>query len=141
MSKSIHFFNEDIKYTLRGKSNIRKWITETAEEENSSAGEICIIFCSDAYLAKINRKYLKHSTLTDIITFPLIDDDSIISGDIFISISRVRENSVKFGVRMKDELHRVIIHGVLHLLGYDDASKQEKAGMRLKENYYLEKLA
>ncbi len=141
MSQTIHFFNEDIKYTLRGKSHIRKWIAETAVEENSNAGEICIIFCSDAYLAEINRKYLKHRTLTDIITFPLMDDDTDISGDIFISVPRVRENAVKYGVRVDDELHRVIIHGVLHLLGYNDASKEEKAAIRLKENYYLEKLA
>lgn len=140
MSKSIHFFNEDIKYTLRGKSNIRKWIIATATEENFNAGEICIIFCSDQYLAKINRKYLKHRTLTDIITFPIMEVDTVISGDIFISVPRVRENAIKFGVRMEDELHRVIIHGVLHLLGYRDASKPEKAGMRLKENYYLERL-
>lgn len=141
MTKSIHFFNEDINYTLRGKSNIRRWITETAKEENATAGEICIIFCSDGYLANINRKYLHHRNLTDIITFPLMDDDSIISGDIFISITRVRENAEKFGVGVENELHRVIIHGVLHLLGYKDASKEEKAAIRLKENYYLEKLA
>ena len=140
MNNTIHFFNEDIQYTLRGKAKIRKWITETAEEENSIAGEICIIFCSDAYLADINRKYLKHRTLTDIITFPFMEDETILSGDIFISVPRVRENAVIFSVRMEDELHRVIIHGVLHLLGYNDSSKKEKAGMRLKENYYLERL-
>jgi probable rRNA maturation factor len=141
MSKNIHFFNEGIKYTLRGKAVIRKWIADTVEEEKSGTGEICIVFCSDDYLARMNRKYLNHRTLTDIITFPMMDDEHIIGGDIFISIPRVRENAAEFGVRMNHEVHRVIIHGVLHLLGYDDSTDDERAGMRLKENYYLGKLA
>jgi probable rRNA maturation factor len=137
---SIHFFYEDIQYAIQSKRKIRKWIEYTAEEEKSIAGEICIIFCNDDYLNEINRKYLKHNTLTDIITFPLTNNPKIISGDIYISLPRVRENAKIFRQRVNDELHRVIIHGVLHLLGFNDKSEEEKEGMRLKEIYYLEKL-
>jgi probable rRNA maturation factor len=137
MSKNIHFFSEDISYSLSDKTKIRKWISGAAEAENSFTGDICIVFCSDAYLLKLNRKYLKHNTLTDILTFPLIEDNSQISGDIFISISRVRENARKFRQKIDKEVLRVIIHGVLHLLGYTDSSAEDKARMKIKEDYYL----
>ncbi len=141
MSQNIHFFEEDISYSPPGKTKIRKWISGTAEAENSFTGEICIVFCSDAYLLKLNRKYLKHYTLTDILTFPLIEDNSKVSGDIFISISRVRENARKFRQKVNEEVHRVIIHGVLHLLGYEDSTADEKARMKTKEDFYLGILA
>jgi probable rRNA maturation factor len=140
MISSIHFFSENIPYNIRGKTKIRKWIGETITAENSITGELCFIFCDDDYLYTINRKYLKHNTLTDIITFPLGHDQNIISGDIFISIQRVRENANLFKQRINDELHRVIIHGVLHLLGYNDSTKAEKKLMSAKEDYYLKKL-
>ncbi|MEI7500579.1 MAG: rRNA maturation RNase YbeY [Bacteroidota bacterium] len=140
MSGTIHFFAEDIQYTIRGKTKIRKWIIDTAEAENKAVGEICIIVCTDEYLKKINHKYLKHNTLTDIITFPLMDDRKLICGDMYISLPRVRENAVKFAQKVENELHLVIIHGVLHLLGYNDISEDDTILMKLKEYYYLAKL-
>lgn len=140
MISSIHFFSENIPYKIRGKTKIRKWIGETVTEENAITGELCFIFCDDDYLYEINHKYLKHNTLTDIITFPVEVDQNIISGDIFISIQRVRENAILFKQKINDELHRVIVHGVLHLLGYNDSTKADKKLMRAKEDYYLTKL-
>jgi probable rRNA maturation factor len=140
MMSSIHFFSENIQYKIRGKTQIRKWIGETVTEENSITGELCFIFCDDDYLYTINHKYLNHNTLTDIITFPIVVDQKIVSGDIYISIQRVRENAIVFKQRIDDELHRVVIHGVLHLLGYNDSTKAEKKRMSAKEDYYLKKL-
>lgn len=141
MSGTIHFFSEDISFRYREKDKTRRWITNSANEENVTAGEINIIFCDDTYLHKLNRKYLKHNTLTDIITFPILEEQGVISGDIFISIPRVKENAKIYHQRLSNELHRVIIHGVLHLIGYGDAAITEKAEMRQKENFYLERLS
>ena len=140
MSKWIHFFTEDIRYTLPEKNNVRLWISDTASAENSGAGEICFVFCSDKYLGRINQKYLKHNTLTDIITFPSNEEKGLISGDIFISVPRVKENAKKFNQKFIDELHRVMIHGVLHLIGYTDISTEERKKMSSKEDYYLDRL-
>src|SRR5690606_39460932 len=93
--------------------------------------------CSDAYLLEINKKYLVHDTYTDIVTFESSEKDGVIAGDIFISIDRTKENASKFDVSERDELHRVIIHGVLHLCGYLDKKKEDKALMTEKENEYL----
>jgi len=139
MNGCIHFFAEDIRYTLPKKKNVRLWINDAATEENSKTGEICFVFCSDKYLGKINRKYLKHNTLTDIITFSSNEEKGIISGDIFISLPRVKENAKKFKQSLIDELHRVMIHGVLHLIGYTDKTKEEKKQMSLKEDFYLDR--
>jgi rRNA maturation RNase YbeY len=106
--------------------------------EGRVPGEFNFIFCDDEYLMQLNYKYLKHRTLTDIITFPVEDENSTLCGDIFISIPRVKENAGKFNQTTADELHRVMIHGILHLAGYHDKSKQEKEEMRRKENHYLE---
>jgi probable rRNA maturation factor len=141
MSGTIHFFSEEISFRYRGKDKTRRWITNSANEEKVTAGEINIIFCDDTYLHKLNRKYLKHNTLTDIITFPILEEQGIISGDIFISFPRVKENAKIYQQRLLNELHRVIIHGVLHLIGYGDTSIIEKDEMRQKENFYLERLA
>jgi len=140
MSKSIHFFAEDIGYTLPEKNNTRLWISYVTIAENSRTGEICFVFCSDKYLSKINHKYLKNNTLTDIITFPTSEEKDLISGDIFISLPRVKDNAKKFKQKFIDELHRVMIHGVLHLIGYSDTSKEERKQMRLKEDFYLDRL-
>jgi probable rRNA maturation factor len=110
------------------------------KEENKILKNINYIFCSDEFLVGLNIKYLNHSTLTDILTFP---DDSVtgrISGDIYISIERIRENSKKYVQPFEKELHRVMVHGVLHLLGYRDKTKSEKETMTLKEDYYLKKI-
>ena len=98
---------------------------------------INFIFCTDEYLGELNKIWLHHSTLTDIITFPFSEQEDTISGDIYISIERVQENARTFGDPAEKELKRVMIHGVLHLIGYKDKSPGEKKKMRQKENYYL----
>lgn len=138
--KDISFFCEDIDFKLKEKAKVRSWIGETIKAEGfKRVGELSFVFCSDDYLLQINQQYLNHDTYTDIVTFDSSDDEDVISGDIFISVERVRENAQKFGVTERDELHRVIIHGVLHLCGYYDKNKQEKELMRSKENEYLGK--
>lgn len=133
---AIHFFWEDVSSNLKQKIRLRNWITNTIKEENKRLGELTFIFCSDTYLLSINQEYLNHNTYTDIITFNNSEDDRII-GDIFISLERVHENALRFKVSEEDELHRVMIHGTLHLLGYTDKGKDAKALMTNKENYYL----
>ncbi len=137
---AIHFFSEDISFNLKQKIRLRNWIDETIESEKFKLKELNFIFCSDNYLLSINQQYLNHNTFTDIITFDNGDEGGHIVGDIFISIDRVRENAISYHVREEDELHRVMIHGTLHLLGYPDKGKEAKAIMTAKENYYLQKL-
>ena len=103
------------------------------------AGYVCFIFVSDQYLLEMNLKYLKHDTLTDVITFDYSEGD-VVSGDIFISVQRVKENAATFAVNFNEELHRVMIHGVLHLIGFGDKSKTESDVMRGKEDFYLARL-
>ncbi|WP_423148803.1 rRNA maturation RNase YbeY [Rubrolithibacter danxiaensis] len=138
-SARIHFFSEEISYSLKQKALLRKWITTAFEEEGKKLKELNFVFCSDNYLLLINQQYLKHNTFTDIITFDNSESPDETTGDIFISIDRVKENSKKFTVPERDELHRVMIHGTLHLLGYKDKSKEDKSLMTEKENYYLSK--
>ena len=114
---------------------IQQWIVNTIVEEKKSLAQISYIFCDDAYLLDINKKYLEHDDYTDIITFPYGVDP--IDSDIFISLERVDENAQTLGVDYLTELHRVMVHGVLHLCGYADKSKEEKVMMREKEDYYL----
>ncbi len=136
--KDIQFFSEDIDFTVKDKQKIRTWITETIKAEGfKRVGELSFVFCSDAYLLEINKQYLNHDTFTDIVTFDSSEDEDVIAGDIFISVERIRENASKFSVSQKDELNRVIIHGVLHLCGYYDKKKEDKALMTEKEDYYL----
>jgi len=134
---AISFFEEDISYKLKNKSQVRRWITETIEAEGFRLKELNYIFCSDDYLLQINRQYLNHDTYTDIITFDNSEKEGSIVGDIFISIDRIRENAAKFKVTDADELHRVIIHGALHLLGYGDKNPADKKKMTEKEDFYL----
>ncbi len=137
MKGKINFFTENIRYVIRRKRDLRGWIYGSFEKEGKVAGDINIIICDDTCLAEMNYKYLKHKTLTDILTFPFDNGDGYISGDIYLSLPRIRENAVKFKQKSEDELHRVMIHGILHLLGYNDSTPQEKSGMRGKEDYYL----
>ena len=136
---AINFFEEDIAYTLKQKTAVRNWVTETIQAEGFKLKELNYIFCSDSYLLQINQQYLDHDTYTDIVTFDNSDIAKTIIGDIFISIDRIRENAAKFGVTEANELHRVIIHGALHLLGYKDKSPADKKKMTLKEDFYLNK--
>lgn len=135
--RNIHFFSEDTDYKPKQKSILRTWIKDTVSAEGYRLGEINFILCSDAYLLDINQQYLQHDTYTDIVTFDSSETAAVIAGDIFISIDRVRENAAKFQVSEVDELHRVIIHGILHLCGYGDKKKEDKARMTEKEDFYL----
>ena len=137
----INFFNEDISFTLKQKGLIRTWIRNTITSEKHRLKLLNFIFCSDAYLLNINKQYLNHDTYTDIITFDNSDVKFEIIGDIFISVERVKENAKELDLSTTEELHRVIIHGTLHLLGYSDKSKASKAQMTDKEDLYLSKRA
>tara|TARA_B100000683_G_scaffold264135_1_gene293278 strand:+ start:4632 stop:5045 length:414 start_codon:yes stop_codon:yes gene_type:complete len=132
-------FHFEIKFILNNQMELQKWIETVITSENKVLGDLNYIFCSDEYLLERNIKYLKHDTLTDIITFDYCEEE-IINSDIMISIDRVKENSSIFENSFSDELHRVMIHGVLHLIGYDDKTKKEKQTMRNKEDFYLKKL-
>lgn len=138
MSKNILFHNADTSYILKNKRAISSWITDTIKEEEKQLEEISYIFCTDDYLLKINQEHLDHDTYTDIITFDYTEDGNITS-EIYISVDRVRENAKNLGVETLDETHRVIIHGVLHLCGYNDKSELQALEMRNKEDYYLRK--
>lgn len=135
----INFFEEDIHIRLKNKAKLREWITDTILAEGYKLKEINYIFCSDEYLLQINRQYLDHDTYTDIITFDNSEKEKDITGDIFISIDRIRENAEKFATGVVNELHRVIIHGALHLLGYTDKKTDSKHLMTAKEDHYLGK--
>ena len=136
-TREIRFFSEDIKLLLKNKAQLRDWFIATAKKEGANIKGLNYVFCSDTYLLEMNQSYLNHDTYTDIITFDNSETDDVIQGDIFISVERVRENAQTFGINEQDELHRVMIHGLLHLLGYGDKSKAEKAKMTEKENHYL----
>ncbi|WP_254528778.1 MULTISPECIES: rRNA maturation RNase YbeY [unclassified Sphingobacterium] len=136
--KDIQFFSEDIDFTLKEKQKVREWIGATIKAEGfKRVGELSFVLCSDAYLLEINKQYLDHDTFTDIVTFDSSEDEDVIAGDIFISVERTTENAKKFNVSERDELHRVIIHGVLHLCGYYDKKKEDKTLMTEKEDHYL----
>ena len=135
----ITFFEEDIQYKLKDKTKVRQWIKDTIAAECYQLDELTYIFCSDAYLLQINQQYLDHDTFTDIITFDNSTEKKTVTGDIFISIERIRENAAKFNQTVANELHRVIIHGVLHLLGYKDKSPADKKKMTQMEDKYLDK--
>jgi rRNA maturation RNase YbeY len=129
-------FNYETNFQLHTESSLRSWILSCIEKEGFKVGEINYIFCDDAYLHQLNVEFLNHDTLTDIISF----DNTvgkIIGGDIFISVERVKENATTFAVLFDDELHRVLIHGVLHYMGLKDKSEEDKATMRSKENECL----
>ena len=138
-AEKINFYSEDIEFSLLNSSKISDWISQTIIDEGKQLQQVNFIFCSDQYLHKINLEYLAHDTLTDVITFPY-SEGKIIHGDIFISIDRIEENAKSFGVAFQHELCRVMIHGVLHLIGYLDKSPDEKKLMTTKENLYLKNL-
>ena len=132
----VRYFTEDISFNFKGRALNNRWLKTVAESEIRRLGDINVIFCSDHYILDVNMKYLQYDYFTDIITFDYCEGDRL-SGDLFISIDSVRENAIEYGTEFEEELHRVIVHGVLHLIGYDDHSKEEIAQMRAKEDYYL----
>lgn len=133
---TISYYAENISFRLKNKKLISAWIKQVILLEKRKLQSVSFIFCNDDYLLKLNQTYLKHQTLTDIITFDYNKKDNI-SGDIFISIERVKENAKVFGNSFTGELHRVIIHGIIHLLGYKDKKSSEKLAMRAKEDVCL----
>jgi probable rRNA maturation factor len=134
---TVNFFEEDINFKLKNKTKVKHWIKSAILAEGYTLKELNYIFCSDQYLLQINQQYLDHDTYTDIVTFDNSEKDKVIEGDIFISIDRIRENAVKFNSGEVNELHRVIIHGALHLLGYQDKKVESKKIMTSKEDHYL----
>ena len=138
---AIQFSYFQTRFKLLHPKKTSAWIERVVEAEGSSINSLSYVFCSDRYLLGINQEYLDHDTLTDIITFDYSDKHSkssqTLEGEVYISIQRVRENAQELGVAFETELHRVIIHGVLHLLGYKDKSAKDRAGMRRMEEKYL----
>ena len=142
MNKRIYYFNYRTSYTLRDKTRVRKWLLMAADKERFEVIELNYIFCNDQYLLQLNKKYLNHNSLTDILTF---DNSSFdprtpkrsLHADVFISMPRVRQNATDFNVSLRDELHRVMIHGLLHLTGYRDKTVHQQKRMRSREDYYL----
>ncbi len=136
--KSIYFYNEDTVFELKNKTKIRSLLQIMAQEEKKNIGQLTYIFCSDEYLLHMNQQYLQHDYLTDVITFDYTVKNEI-SGDVFISVDRVKDNAKIYHQKFFDETLRVICHGTLHLCGYKDKSEKDEKLMRKKENYYLEK--
>jgi len=134
---SISFFNEDSDFQLSDQQKTKAWILGILSAESLNAVQINYIFCSDKFLHKVNLDYLSHDTYTDIITFDQSEKDDELEGDIYISIERVKENSQSFGIPLDKELRRVMIHGILHLMGFSDKTSEEKSAMRKKEDSCL----
>jgi len=134
---SIYFFSEEIRFSLPEKKKTREWIRKVLLKEKKSLGILNFIFCSDDYLSDLNIKYLNHKSLTDILTFDYTEESNQVSGDIYISIDRVKENAKTYNTDYLTEMHRVIIHGVLHLIGYKDKTSEEAEIIRKKEDNYL----
>lgn len=132
----VSYFFEDTNFKFNIRRLTSQWLKFTAESEIKRIGQVNIIFCSDNYILDINQKYLQHDYFTDIITFDYCEGKTL-SGDLFISVDTVRENAIFYGTEFDDELNRVIVHGLLHLIGYDDHSEEDQKTMRSKENYYL----
>lgn len=129
-------FNNVTEFTLNDPESIKLWIRDVITREKKDVGDINYIFCTDDYLHKINLDFLKHDTLTDIISFDY-SQGTLVSGDIYISIERVDDNANEYGVSFETELSRIMVHGILHYCGYKDKSDLEAKEMRSKENYYL----
>ena len=129
-------YHYENNFILEDSEKIRIWIENVIKKEKKIVGDITYIFCDDDYLLERNKEFLNHNTLTDIITFNYCIDNNI-SSDIMISIDRVKENSTIFENSFNEELKRVMIHGILHLIGYNDKSEEEEELMRKKENFYL----
>lgn len=143
----VRFFSEDIAFDLKGKRVIANWLKEVAAENGYETGELNYIFCSDRYILEINRKFLGHDYYTDIITFDNSEDYLLekgkpgVSADIYISVDTVRNNGLEYGEGFETELHRVMAHGLLHLIGYDDVTPAKQKKMRAAENRALKMLS
>lgn len=136
---TISFNKQGIDPYLKNKLLLKTFIASIFIQEGVDFKSVRYIFCSDEYLLRLNQKYLKHNTLTDILTFNYSDPPSIVS-EIYISVERVKDNARALELDFEDELHRVMIHGILHLCGYNDGTTKQKANMRAKEDFYLKRL-
>ena len=136
----IRYFCEDIDFCFKRKLETKRWLKFVAVSEVRKIGDVNIVFCSDNYILDVNMKYLQHDYFTDIITFDYCEGN-VLSGDLFISIDSVRDNADFYGTEFSEELNRVIVHGLLHLIGFDDHSDSELQTMRSKEDYYLSQRA
>lgn len=132
----ILFHHEDVKPLKIQKQLLKNWIKSVILSEGKKLGDVNYIFCSDEYLLEVNKQYLDHDYYTDIITFDYVEGERI-SGDIFVSVDRVKENAGQFGVSFDIELRRILVHGVLHLIGFPDKEPDEKKLMTSKEDQYL----
>ncbi|PWV53874.1 rRNA maturation RNase YbeY [Chitinophaga sp. S165] len=135
---AINFAPHEVKLNLKNKTRLKAFIKDLFAREGQGLQNLQYVFCTDEYLLQINQEFLQHDTLTDIVTFELGEDPDVTEGEIYISVDRVKENAMKFGVTEEQELHRVIFHGALHLCGYKDKTKDQSALMREKENECLE---
>lgn len=134
----INYFFEDTNFKFNKRRATSKWLKSAIALENKKLGDISIIYCSDDYLLEINKQYLSHDYYTDVITFNYCEGD-LISGDIFISVDTVKANAEEYGASFDNELCRVMVHGILHLIGYDDDCESNQLIMRQKEDFYLER--
>lgn len=132
----ISFENEDVELKLKNKLILKRWIKQVAESYGYKTGDLTYIFCSDDKILEVNRQYLQHDYYTDIITFDY-DEDGVVSGDMFISVDTVRTNAEQYAPSFDDEMHRVIIHGVLHLCGLKDKAPDDEKKMRAAEEKAL----
>ena len=133
----VSFFSEDIDFKVVNPLKTKKWIKNASISEGYELSQLNYVFCSDEYLLEINKQYLDHDYFTDIITFDNSEEDNQLEGDIYISVDRVRDNAVTFHTDFDTEMRRVLIHGLLHLAGYEDSSEALKTAMRAKEDEYL----
>lgn len=136
----IRFSTLDVEMPPIKPQSVKLWIEEVVEKHGKTVGELYYYFCSDEKLLEINRERLGHDFYTDIVTFPLTDCETVLSSEFCISVDRIKENAVTFGRTYESELHRVIIHGVLHLIGFDDLTDEEEKEMRKKEEEALKSL-
>ena len=138
-SLAINFFYEGV-HRLPAIENTRAWLDAVIAQHGRATGEINYIFCDDAYLYDVNKRYLNHDTYTDVISFDHTDDPQVVSGDIYISVERVKENAVTYHATFLQELARVMVHGILHFLGYKDHTPAAKQKMRQAEDNALRRL-
>lgn len=139
VDKTIKFFFLSNTITLKDRKKLKYFLIKLLRSEGKKSSSINFIFCSDKYLLDINRRYLNHDYYTDIITFDLSSGSKSVEAEIYISTDRIRDNANNLSTTIKEEVLRVMFHGLLHICGYGDKSKKEKALMREKENYYIEK--
>lgn len=136
---AVKYYNDGCDYKLPGKAKCAAWVKRSVENEGYRLGAVNYVFCSSQRLLEMNRQFLGHDYFTDVITFDYSDlaDKRLVSGDVFIDVDTVADNAARFGAAPMDEMHRVLIHGAMHLCGYKDKAPDEEVRMRERENFYL----